>query len=153
MLRKPAVKGSFQNSPETDEILRRMEEVRCDLDEGAHEIAESAREMGEWRHYVKNYPWISAGVACAVGYLIVPRRRLGVRKVDRTLDEIADHSRSLTQSQTASTRGIRTAVLMFAGNLLLRSALSYATQQANQYLAARSVKSPPEDHHDQSNSR
>ncbi|TVQ01764.1 MAG: hypothetical protein EA381_04590 [Planctomycetaceae bacterium] len=137
--------GSMQNSPDTDAILRRMEEVRCDLDEGAHEIAESARDMGQWRHYVRNYPWVCVGVAWAVGYVIVPRRRLGVRKVNRTLDEVADHSRLLTQSQKTSVKGVRTAVLMFAGNLLWRGAMSYATRQANQYLAARSANSPPED--------
>jgi hypothetical protein len=42
---EPTVERSMQDSPETKAILRRMEEVRCDLDEGAQEIAESARDM------------------------------------------------------------------------------------------------------------
>lgn len=71
----------MQDSQETQAILRRMEEVRCDLDEGAKEIAESARDMGEWRHYVKNYPWVSVGVACVIGYAVIPRHRLGYREV------------------------------------------------------------------------
>ncbi len=135
----------MQDLPETQEILRRMEEVRCDLDEGAQEIAESASDLVEWRHYVKNYPWICVGAACAIGYAIVPRRRVGLRKVNRTLAELADHSRLLTQSRSPSTSGVRSAVLMFAGNLLWRSALSYATRKANQYFAAQSVTSPSED--------
>ena len=57
----------MQDSPETQAILRRMEEVRCDLDEGAQEIAESAHDLIEWRHYVKNYPWICVGAACTIG--------------------------------------------------------------------------------------
>jgi hypothetical protein len=132
----------MQDSPETQAILRRMAEVRCDLDEGAREIAESARDLLEWRRYVKDYPWICVGAACAIGYAIVPRRRLGLRKVNRTL---ADHSRLLTKSHSPSTSGFRSAVLMFAGNLLWRSALSYATRQANQYFAAQSATSPSED--------
>lgn len=135
----------MQDSPETQAILRRMEEVRSDLDEGAREIAESARDLGEWRHYVKNYPWICVGAACAIGYVIVPRRRLGLRKVDRTLAELADHSRVLTKSHSPSTSGVRSAVLAFAGNLLLRGALSFAARKANQYFAAPSVTSLPED--------
>jgi hypothetical protein len=132
----------MQNSPETQAILRRMEEVRCDLDEGAQEIAESAHDLVEWRYYVKNYPWICAGVACAIGYVIVPRRRLGVGKVNKTL---AEHDRLLKKSHSPSTSGVRSAVLMFAGNLLWRSALSFATRKVSQHFAEQSVTPPPED--------
>ncbi len=131
----------MQDSPETKAILRRMEEVRCDLDEGAREIAESAHDLVEWRHYVKNYPWICVGAACAIGYAIVPQRRVSFGKVNRTL---ADHSRLLTKSHASSTSSVRSAVLMFAGNLLWRSALSYATRKANQYFAGQSVTLPSE---------
>jgi len=135
----------MQDSQETQAILRRMEEVRCDLDEGAQEIAESARDMGEWRHYVKTYPWVSVGAACVIGYAIIPRRRLRYRKVNRTLDELVDHSRLLTQAHPTSTIGVRNSVLMFAGNLLWRNALSFATRQAIQYFAAPAVKLPSEE--------
>jgi hypothetical protein len=135
----------MQDSLETKAILRRMKELRCDLDEGAQEIAESARDMGEWRSYVKNYPWICMGVACYIGYVIVPRRRLGVSRVNRSLDQLTDHSRQETKSDSPSNSGIRGALLMFAGNLLARTAMSYATRQANQYFAAKSVTSPPDD--------
>lgn len=135
----------MQDSQETQAILRRMEEVRCDLDEGAKEIAESARDMGEWRHYVKNYPWVSVGVACVIGYAVIPRHRLGYREVNRTLEELAGHSRLLKESHPTSSTRLRNSVLMFAGNLLWRSALSYATRQASQRLATQSVKLLPED--------
>lgn len=132
----------MQNSPETQAILRRMQEVRCDLDEGAQEIAESAHDLVEWRYYVKNYPWICAGIACAIGYVIVPRRRLGVGKVNQTL---AEHSRLLEKSHSPSKSGVRGAVLLFAGNLLWRTALSYASRTASQYFTSPSDTPPPED--------
>jgi ElaB/YqjD/DUF883 family membrane-anchored ribosome-binding protein len=135
----------MQDSKKTRAILRRMEEVRCDLDEGAQEIAESARDMGEWRYYVRNYPWVSVGAACVIGYTIIPRRRLGYREVNRTLDELVDYSRLLTQEHPTSTTGVRNSVLMFAGNLLWRSALSFATRQAVQYFATQSAKLPSEE--------
>lgn len=134
----------MQDSPETIAILKRMKEVRYDLDEGAQEIAESARDMVKWRLYVKSYPWIFLGAACAIGYTIVPRRRLRVRKVNSTLDELADHSRLLTKSHSPSASGVGSAVFMLAGNLLWKSAVSYATRQATQYFAAPSVTSLPE---------
>lgn len=136
---------SIQDSPDTIAILRRMKEVRCDLSDGAQEIAESARDMGEWRHYVRNYPWIVLGTACAIGYVIVPRRRLKVRKVNRTLNELTDHSRLMKKSDSPSTSGVGKAVLMFAAQLLWRSALSRATREANQYFAAKSGTTLPKD--------
>ena len=135
---------SLQDSPETQAILRRMEEVRCDLDEVAQEIAESARDLGDWHHYVRNYPWVSVGVACTIGYVIVPRRREGFHAVNRSLDELVDHSRLLAKSHPPSKSGVRSSMFMFAGNLLWRSVLSFATRKAIQHFAAPSVKLPSE---------
>jgi len=132
----------MHDSPETKAILRRMEEVRCDLDEGAQEIVASARDLGEWRYYVKNYPWICVGTACAVGYVIVPRRRLGWRTVNQAL---AESGQRLTMSRSLSPSGIRNSVLSFAMNLLGRRALEYAARQANLLLAPQSVESPSKD--------
>ena len=75
----------MHNSPETQAIRQRMEEVRCDLDEDVQEIVEGARDMGEWRSYVRTYPWVCLGAALAVGYLIVPRRLLGCNRMPRRL--------------------------------------------------------------------
>jgi hypothetical protein len=139
------VERTTYDSPETKAILRRMEEVRCNLDEGAQEIAESARDLTEWRHYVKRYPLTCLGTACAIGYAIVPRRRLELQKVNQTLGELADQSRLLKTSQSPPTASLRTSVLMFAGNLLWRSALSYAARQATQYFSEKSVASTLEE--------
>jgi hypothetical protein len=48
----------MQDSPEAQAIRIRMDEVRCDLDEGVQEMVESARDMSDWRHYVKACPGI-----------------------------------------------------------------------------------------------
>ncbi len=77
--------------------------------------------------------------------VIIPRRRLGYREVNRTLDELVDHSRLLTQEHPTSTTGVHNSVFMFAGNLLWRSALSFATRQAIQYFATQSAKLPREE--------
>ena len=75
----------LHNSPETEAIRQRMEEVRCDLDEDVQEIVEGARDMGDWRSYVRTYPWICLGAALAVGYLIVPGRTWGTQPDARHL--------------------------------------------------------------------
>lgn len=135
----------MQNTPETQAILQRMKEVRCDLDEGAQEIAESASDLADWRYYVKSYPWICVGAAAALGYVIVPWGRFGLEKVNKTLDEMADQNRQTSKSNTRSKSGVRSAIGVFAGNLLWRSASRYAARKANDYFASESATSPPED--------
>lgn len=65
---------ALSNSPATTAIRQRMKEVRQELDEDVQEIVEGARDLRDWRSYVRSYPWVCLGAAVAVGYLIVPRR-------------------------------------------------------------------------------
>jgi len=138
------VKQPMLDSAETKAILRRMAEVRCDLDEGAQEIAESARDLGDWQHYVKSYPWLSLGAACLIGYMMVPRRRVEVPAFNDSLPESIDQDRPLPDTRPSWTSGIRNAARTQVGNLLWRSALSLAEQQLNQYFAGWSDAPTPE---------
>jgi hypothetical protein len=130
-----------QDSPETMALLRRMAEVRADLDDGAQEIAEGARDLGEWRHYVKTYPWLSMGVACVIGYVIVPRRRVGPEIAQQLIAEWIAQSRVVTNPPSLSTRGVLGAFRAIAGNLLWRSAISFVARRATQAVAA-AITSP-----------
>src|SRR6476620_11436961 len=78
----------MDGSPATQAILQRMEEVRCDVDEDVQEIVEGARDMGKWRYYVRTYPWVCLGAALAAGYLIVPRRSIGMQPDAQKADEL-----------------------------------------------------------------
>jgi hypothetical protein len=75
------------------------------LDEDVQEIVEGAREIGQWRTYVRSYPWVCLGAALAMGYLIVPRRSLGKQPDARTLAELANQSRLLATSHLPSNGG------------------------------------------------
>jgi hypothetical protein len=71
------------NSDESaEEIRRRMAELRreltCDVDEvsrGVRDVGRTAREMVSPLYLIRNYPWASAAVAAAVGYVLVPKKR------------------------------------------------------------------------------
>ena len=134
----------MHESLETQAILQRMEEVRCDLDEDVQEIVEGARVMGKWRYYVQNYPWICLGAALAGGYLIVPRawRR---QPAAQTPAELANPSRLLVTPYSPPKGGARGALLAFVGSLVLRGVSSYALQQAGKLFAAQAAPFPHND--------
>ena len=131
----------MQNSPQTEAIRHRMEEVRCDLDEDVQEIVEGARDMGAWRSYVKSYPWVCLGAAFAVGYFIVPRRRSGQPDIE-TLAELANQSHLLATSHIPTKSNARGMFLAFMGNLVMRGVSAYALQQAGKLFATQATKSP-----------
>ena len=130
---------------DTKAILQRMEEVRCDLDKDVQGIVERARDMRDWRSYVRTCPWVCAGAALAVGYLIVPRHRVALQPDAETLAELAKQSRLAATSglpTKASTSGL---VLAFVGNLVLREVASYVGQQAGKLFASETVTPPQDD--------
>lgn len=134
----------MNESHETDAIRQRMEEVRCDLDKDVQEIVEGARDMSNWRTYVRKYPWVCVGAAVAVGYLVVPRRAVAASQPDaQTLAELAKQSPVLVQASSPPKTGVRSALLTFVGNIVLRRVLSYAGQQADQFFAQLANKSQP----------
>jgi len=56
--------------------LRR--ELTCDVDDvsrSVREVGRTAREMASPLYLIRNYPWASAAVAGAVGYLLVPKKK------------------------------------------------------------------------------
>ncbi len=64
-----------------------MEEVRRDLDEDVQDTVEGVRELGDWRSYVKAYPWCFLGAAFATGYLMTRRLRLQSQPIVESNDE------------------------------------------------------------------
>ena len=123
---------SINDSPKTNAIRQRMDEVRCDLDEDVQDIVEGARDMGKWRYYVRTYPWICLGAALAAGYLIVPR--IGGKQPDAHMIAPAPPS--------GNARGM---LLKFLGNLAMRGVSAYALQQAGRLFDTPVAKSPQND--------
>src|SRR4030095_2033115 len=106
------------NSPATTAIRQRMEEIRCDLDEDVQEIVEGARDMGDWRSYVRSYPCACVGAAVVAGYLIIPRRPW------ETIARLANQGRLLASSQLP--RQGSGMLLSLVSNLVMRGVSSFA---------------------------
>ena len=136
------MENMVHDSPATQAILRRMEEVRCDVDEDVQEIVEGARDMGKWRYYVRTYPWICLGAALAVGYLIVPRCAFAMQPDAQKPEEPCRLLETPNSPPKGNARGI---LLPFVGNLVMRGVAAYVGQQAGKLFASETNKPLPEE--------
>jgi hypothetical protein len=127
------VDKSLPNSVEASAILQRMEEVRCELDEDVQDIVEDARDLGDWRSYVKRHPWICLGAAFAAGYFVVPPRAPKLPPDVQTASDSANQG-SPTRSYLSAAGDARGMLLSFVGNLVMRQLASFAMQQAEKFL-------------------
>ncbi len=125
------------------EIQRRMEAVRCHLIDDADHVADSARQMVDWREYVRRYPWISVGVAAAVGYLAVPRRVEIISPDIDTLLDLAKKNKLVVEANPPPRKreGLLDMLLTIAGNAAVRGAISYLGQQTARQTAERAPRS------------
>lgn len=99
-------------------IEQEMRKIRHELEEDAEHLADSARNLGKWREYVRAYPWLAVGGAAALGFLLTPTR--------------CSHSHSASSNNAAST-GSSFAGLIATG--LGRAAVAYVAKAAMDYVA------------------
>jgi hypothetical protein len=79
-----------------EEIQARMREVRSNVDAEVERFVEAAREMTDWRHYVRKLPWLCVGAAVAVGYLCVRPKKT------RPSPDTREHVESASQPRFAA---------------------------------------------------
>jgi len=133
------VANVIDDSVETQAILERMADVRYDLDKDVQEIVEGARDLGQWRSYVRAYPWWCLGGALALGYLLVPHRAQAAVPTGQTSAPLASQSHPTTPiSPLIGQAGGM--LLAFVGNLAMQAVSAYATQQADKLFASHTAK-------------
>ncbi len=128
------------NREDADALRLRMAGVRNTLDGNVSELVTNvndlvtnARQLTDWRYYVKAAPWASVGAAAAVGYFMVPRRVQVVRPSTAQLEELAKrHPFGVEPVGRAGAKqgGPTQAVMTMVANALLRAVTAYVSQQA-----------------------
>jgi hypothetical protein len=141
------VENFVHDSPETQAIRQRMEEVRGDLNTGFQGIVNEARDIGDWTYYVKTYPWAVLGVSLVAGYLIAPRLGFGLKPQTEPPDVVSDSNRSNSPTSKGSVSG---RVLSFVGHLVVRGVTAYLLQHADRLFESKSIKPDPIDHNEES---
>lgn len=133
------------NRDDAEAIRLRMASVRGTLDENVHELVENARNLTDWRYYVKAAPWGAVGAAAAIGYMIVPRR---VRIVQPDADEIAKlaerHQIVVEHAAKAEAKqgGPAQLVMTMLANAMLRAVTAYVSQQAGKAFGKQVAEKP-----------
>jgi hypothetical protein len=127
---------------ESDEIRRKMAQIRRELHEDVREVVAGAEGVTDWRRYVRSYPWASVGVVTAVGFLAVPRgsrslpgdaaRRSDMAEVRDELRQAREAAPEVKEKQRQSLVG---AALAMAAPLAWRFAQNYAVAYLDQWIA------------------
>ena len=119
-----------------------MAQIRHELHEDVQGVVKGAEAATDWRRYVKNYPWVTLGLAFGIGYLIVPKRQQS--QLAGPVHFAAGDSRGAVTYEAPKApqpekkgKGIFKTVLGLATPFLLRSAQGYALQYFEQYLAQK----------------
>lgn len=112
-----------------DDICRRMEVVRRTAGEEVETIVQSAKTLSDWRYYVKNHPFLLAGAAAGLGFMLIPRKKAPQVPGGDDAKELIDllkkhHVRGVTVEGPPS--GLLKTVAGIATPFLIRTALNFA---------------------------
>lgn len=119
-----------------DDIRRDMIAVRSEIGEDVSEVVESARQMADWKSYVRRYPWVCVGIAAAVGFVAVPRKPQLVSPDASELLKLAKRHKLVveTKPQAQTKKGLTGTLLSVGSSLALRAAMSYIGGQAGKFV-------------------
>jgi hypothetical protein len=128
---------------EADILRRRMAEVRHNLHSDVRGVVATAGAATDWRHYVREHPWLAVGAAFAAGFMIVPRRHQPAQVVVHPVaaESAGEHSSSAAKK---TRKGIVGALLALAAPVAVRAAQNYASQALEAWLAQQHHAMPPD---------
>ena len=132
--------------PLDDTVRARMQGIRCDIDQGLEDVSAGARNMVDWKHYVKTYPWVCLGTAAVLGFLIVPKRSRG-NGVDLAAPTgPAQTGPPVVHAIPGAARGMVDALVATVVSIAVREATAFLGQSAGRLLGI--TRDPGTNHHD-----
>jgi len=116
----------------TRNIQDHMAQVRREVDQTVGEIANQVHHMkqqlGDWRYYVRRYPWVVAAGVAAIGYLIVPARTPRTVHPDpESLAALSREGRLTIRQKPAALQALARVGLDHLSNVAIRSAARFVT--------------------------
>jgi hypothetical protein len=112
-----------------DKIRRHMQSIRREVDADVRGIVQSAHELSDWRYYVRRNPWLSVGAAFAVGFMVSPRRREIMKRLESVDLKSLLGQAGLALAPGTATSGLAMKLLAIVGPIAARSAASFIAQR------------------------
>jgi len=108
-------------------LQKRMEALRLHLNSDVADVSQNAKEMTDWRFYVRRFPWAAAGIALAAGYAVVPKRTEIVSPTPETLGKLAKDDKLVVKRKpkAASSETLAGTLLTLAATAATRAAVGY----------------------------
>jgi hypothetical protein len=149
--------ATVSNPNDIDDIRRRMAQIRNDLHQDVQEVVAGAEAVADWRRYLRMYPWATVGVAAAVGYLIVPKRRRSIPRDVVRKSDLADMREVIEQGRDAMPeapapavekkrrKSLVAAAVAMVAPMVWRAAQNYALAYVEQWIAQQQQHLMPEE--------
>ena len=114
-----------------ESIRKRMAELRRELTSGVRYVSRSARQMTNPVYYVRRFPWASAAVAAAIGYLLVPKKKHVIKPDPEMLAELVRNRQIKLDTAKAATdsQGVLKSLVVMGLTWALRTGLTYLGQR------------------------
>jgi hypothetical protein len=118
-------------SDEAERIRRQMKSIRQELGDDVKGIVDGARQLSDWRYYVRRHPWLCVGSAFALGVLAVPgRRKPSDEKMEKILDQLRTSGLAAAAMRSAPPAGgLAARAISIAGPFLARQLAGLVAQQ------------------------
>lgn len=132
----------MNNSQEVEDIRAEMAQIRCDLNEDVEDLVEHAREMADWRYYVRSYPLASAAAAAALGYLVVPKKPQIISPNPKTLAQLARKNQLVVvdRPKAEKRRTLSGSLFNLVASLAMRGLMAYVGQQAGKVMGQQAAQ-------------
>lgn len=130
--------GQSEWELESARIRQRMGRLRRKIDGDVEEIVTQAQSLLDWRNQVRQHPWAAAGAAAALGFFLMPGRRVTpqIKLHENTIAELARQSQPPPPVQPAKPVKqpfLQGALVALAG-MAMRQAVSAASLRIEQYI-------------------
>jgi len=122
-----------QSDESADAIRKRMAELRQELTCDVRNVKRSTQEMANPMYYLRRFPWASAAVAAAIGYMLVPKKKPPAIKPDPEMlaEFFRKHQVRVDDTTTAKadTQGMLKSLAVMGLTWAMKAGLTYAGQQ------------------------
>lgn len=138
------------DTDDVDNIRRQMAQIRRVLHEDMQNVVAGAEAVTDWRRYVRVYPWASVGLAFALGFWIVPRRRRSIteaaeKAAEATATRVTEAAAPPKVEKKEKRSGLFGMLFGMLTPVAVRAAQNYASHFVEQWIAQQQgvMSGPP----------